>query len=140
MIDPELSEEPLIATTRMLRQFAVSVAIVLGTLALWQALVKQRPNVGLVAAVLGLTFGATGLAWPERIRPVFTGLATLTRPIGVIVSFALLAGLFYLVFTPLGFLFRVVGRDALRTRRSGEASHWSPKAAPRDMRSYSRQS
>jgi hypothetical protein len=75
-----------------------------------------------VGAVLALAV----LARPPIARAVFVGLLIVTYPIGVVVSTAALAILFYLVFTPLGWLMRLGGRDPLRLRARGDASDWRP--------------
>ncbi len=64
-----------------------------------------------------------------------------TYPIGWLVSRLLLGVLFYGMFTPLGLLFRLLGRDALARRaRPDASSYWITKEGPNDARSYFRQS
>jgi len=61
----------------------------------------------------------------------FAGQAatTVALPVGrAIFSLALLF-LYYGVFTPVGFLLRLLGRDALALRnRPNQATYWTPKA------------
>ena len=66
------------------------------------------------------------LSSEEAARIVFVGLQTIAYPIGLLVSTAALAFLFYVVFTPMGWIMRRTGRDALRLRARGEKSHWIP--------------
>jgi len=62
-------------------------------------------------------------------------------PIGWVVSRLILSTLFFGIFTPVAFVFRLVGRDALqRYRRPQQDSCWIPKATATDPRSYFRQS
>jgi hypothetical protein len=64
-----------------------------------------------------------------------------SMPIGLVVSWLLLALLFYGMFTPVGLFFRLIGRDALcRRYRPDLDTYWAPKAGARDVRSYLRQS
>jgi hypothetical protein len=141
MIDPNLSEGPVVTTARTLRQFAALWLLFFGALAAWQALAGGDPTWVLVSAGIGLALGPLGLAKPEAIRPVFQLLTTLTAPIGWVISHLILACLFYVVFTPIGLLFRLLGRDALaRRRRPGQETYWRPKPSPSDFRSYLRQS
>jgi hypothetical protein len=52
----------------------------------------------------------------------------------------MLALVFYGLFTPVGFLLRLCGRDPLTLQRpAGRKSYWMPKAEARDARSYLRQ-
>ena len=89
------------------------------------------------AAAVGL--GATGLVRPAAIRPVFTGWMAIAFPIGWLVSRVALALLFYAVFTPVAAVFRLTQRDVLHRRRRSQASYWTPKAGPADVREYFRQ-
>ena len=140
MIDPQLSEERPDVTGRTLRQFAALALVVLGAMAGWQGLARHHfwPAVILAGTAVGL--GAVGLTRPERIRPIYMGLMTLTYPIGRVVSLVLLAILFYGVFTILGLFFRLVRRDPLDVRLPDRASHWAERPAVDDLRSYVRQS
>ena len=63
-----------------------------------------------------------------------------TFPIGWVLSHLLLGAVFYCLFTPLGLIFRLIGRDALGLRRSVAVSYWRPKPAANDLRGYFRQS
>jgi hypothetical protein len=65
----------------------------------------------------------------------------LVFPLGWLVSRLLLASVFYGLITPMGFVFRLIGRDALALRsHSGQNTYWQPKPMPDDVRSYYRQS
>jgi len=79
-----------------------------------------------VAWGLGSAVIAVVLASREAARSVFVGLQVITYPIGLVVSTAALAFMFYVVFTPLGWTMRRLGRDPLRLRARGDASHWVP--------------
>lgn len=127
--------------TRTLRQFAGLWVAFFGGLACWHGLVKERPVVGLILAGLAVTIGPLGLVKPQAIRPIFVGWMVAVFPIGWVVSRVLLALLFYGLFTPVGLLFRLIGRDVLNRRRQPELpTYWAPKPAAADVRSYYRQS
>jgi saxitoxin biosynthesis operon SxtJ-like protein len=81
--------------------------------------------VGLVWGV-GAVLVALALASREAARIIFVGLMTVTYPIGLVVSTLALGVMFYLVFTPLGFVMRLGGRDPLRLGARKDASHWLP--------------
>jgi hypothetical protein len=98
--------------------------------------------VGLAAvlAVLALTIGPLGLIRPEWLRPIYVGWMVLVFPIGWTVSQVLLAVIFFGLFTPIGLVFGLLGRDPLhRARRSELNSYWTPKPAPADLKSYFKQ-
>ena len=91
-------------------------------------------------AALALMIGLLGLLWPRMIRPVYVGWMILAFPIGWTVSQAMLAVMFYGLFTPIGLLFRLIGRDPLhRARRGDLETYWSPKPSADDPRRYFKQ-
>jgi len=65
------------------------------------------------------------------VRPVFVGLLVITYPIGFVVSHLILAALFFLVLTPIAWVMRALGRDALRLGFArDQASYWLPRQGP----------
>ena len=121
-------------------QFAVLWLVFFGGVALWQALVKGRPSLGLSFAALALVVGLAGLTRPEWVRLIYVGWMVLAFPIGWTVSQIMLLVMFYGLFVPIGLVFRLIGRDPLqRARPSGRESYWSPKATPADLKRYFKQ-
>jgi hypothetical protein len=86
--------------------------------------------------VLALLIGPLGLVRPRLVKPVYVGWSVLAFPVGWCISTVMLAVLFYGVFTPVGLLFRLVGRDVLARRRPAVTTYWKPKLAARDPREY----
>jgi hypothetical protein len=134
------SDIPFDPPRKTLRQFAGLWLAFFGGMALWQALVKGRPALGFSIAGLALVVGLAGLTRPEWVRLIYVGWMVLAFPIGWTVSQVMLALMFFGLFTPIGLVFRLIGRDALqRTRPSGRESYWDPKPAPADLRRYFKQ-
>jgi hypothetical protein len=73
---------------------------------------------------VGAVLGASMLASARLARAVFVALVLVTYPIGLVVSMTVLAAMFFLVFTPIGLLMRLAGRDPLGLRARGRPSHW----------------
>src|SRR6516162_7229960 len=135
------SETPVEPSSRTLRQFAVLCLLFFSGMAAWQWWVRERGLVALALVGLALGLGVGGLLSPRLARFVFVGWMRLTFPLAWLVSNVLLACLFYGVFTPLGVVFRLAGRDSLGLRlRPGRESYWLPRTTPADVRSYFRQS
>jgi hypothetical protein len=111
-------------TPRMLRQFA-ALWIVFGSLLAFR--VGITSPLGLAIAMLSVSVGGAGLLRPATIRLPFLALTIVTWPIGWAVSQILLAVLYYGVFSPLGWAFRLSGRDPLALRRPDRMSHWMPR-------------
>jgi hypothetical protein len=125
---------------KTLRQFAGLWLVSFGGMALWQGLVRERAGLASVLAVLALTIGPLGLARPDWMRRIYVGWMILAFPIGWTVSQVMLAVIFFGLFTPIGFLFRLLGRDPLhRIRRPELESYWAPKLTPTDLRRYFKQ-
>ncbi len=60
-------------------------------------------------------------------------------PIGIVLSFVIMAVIFYLIITPLGLVFRVLGRDALcETLEAERDSYWQPIAGEAPVERYFR--
>src|SRR5262249_38902593 len=87
------------------------------------------------AALVGLP----GLIYPAAIRPVYLALMAITKPMGHVISFVLMAVIYYGLLTPLALVFRFAGHDALARCQPSAASDWIPKSQPTDVRRYLRQ-
>ena len=74
---------------------------------------EDEPGLAAIFAVLALTIGPLGLIRPEWVRLIYVGWMVLAFPIGWTVSQVMLAVMFYGLFTPIGLVFRLLGRDPL---------------------------
>jgi hypothetical protein len=125
---------------RKLRQFAALWIVFFAALAAWQAWGHERWTLAAVLGILAVTVGPVGLARPEWLRPIFVGWMVLVFPIGWLVSHVVLAVMFYGLFTPLGLLFRLTGRDALGLRcQKDSTTYWQAKPQATNLRRYFRQ-
>jgi hypothetical protein len=141
LIEPSINDDRPELDDSTLRQFAAVWLVLFLGLAAYHGLLRDRHLVGLMLAAIALLFGPAGLVKPRSIRFLFAGAMALTRPIGWVVSRALLAAIFYLVITPLALVFRLIGRDALGRRTGrGAATHWVPRRRRTDARQYLSQS
>lgn len=127
-------------STTTLRQFSGLWLGCFGGLALWEGFVRGHTTAATVLGLLALGVGVAGLIEPRVARPVYVAWMVLAFPIGWTVSQVILAILFYGLFTPIGLVFRIIGRDALhRSRQPGLETYWAPKATPADPRRYFKQ-
>ena len=111
------------------RQFGFVIGVFLVAVGLWPLVRHGRLRIGVVVAgALALLVAAIA---PILLRPfnhVWTMLGVL---LGRIVNPAVMAVLFYFVFTPIGVLRRIVGKDSLRLRRDAQAtSYWIERTPP----------
>src|SRR5262245_16218390 len=94
---------------KVLRQFGLICLAVFGGMAVWRLTHGQG---GLVTGILGvaaLVLGALGLIAPTALGPVFTTWMIVAFPIGWTVSRLLLGLLYFLLFTPVALVFRLMG-------------------------------
>lgn len=125
---------------RLLRQFAGLWLLFFSALATLQ-MMRGHESVALGLAALAITIGPLGLWRPAFMRPIYVGWMILVFPVGWVMTRVTLALLFYGLFTPMAWLFRLRGRDALDLRRrSDKESYWTSKPAPADVRRYFNQS
>ncbi len=128
-------------TRRTLKQFgwiALGMGIVLSVVLRW---LHGLPPVGMAVlvgfGVLALVFG---YLWPAAARVLFVGLSLLTAPIGFVLGLVVLAAFYFLILTPVGLVFRLIGRDVLRRRwPDRDPSAWVPHRRTDDMQRYFRQ-
>jgi hypothetical protein len=134
MIKLQLHPEP-----RILRQFAwVSLAAFPLIAWLFNLQFGLPPGWAWPIAGIGPLVLATELAGLHAVpRFVFRFLVLLTFPIGLVL-FPLLIGLiFYGLFTPMGWFFRLIGRDVMHLRPDPAVrSYWHDRGPPRPASSY----
>ena len=72
--------------------------------------------------------------------PIYVGLTVLAYPIGFVLSYLIMGFLFFVMITPLGLFFRLVGRDPLERAFDPEATtYWADPRPRRAKGSYFRQ-
>ena len=134
---------------RVLRQFgfiALAAFGLLGGLILWQNGLfgldfgRTTAPIAYLLWAIGVASALLSLAAPRANRPLYVGLIVITYPIGFVVSYVLLGVIFYLLFTPLGLVFRLMRRDPLQRRFEKEAStYWVPHRPSDSVERYFRQ-
>ncbi len=135
---------------RQLRSFGIASVVAFGALGIWAffrqsvfGLPLSEPVALRVAIGLGAvaaTSGVLALAAPSGLRPLYRALTAISLPIGWVVSHTVVALLFFGMLTPIGLLFRLVGRDPLnRGRDPARRTYWEPRVATDDVKRYYRQ-
>jgi len=124
---------------KLLRQFAGLWLIVFPLLAALRVWRGHADNWAIGLAVAGVVVGLVGLVKREAVRPIYSGWMLAAFPIGWTVSQLMLLVLFYLVFTPVGLVFRLMRRDALSLRRRDVSTYWAVKPGAARAEDYFRQ-
>lgn len=127
-------------TKKELRKFGIAMALFLGAIAsirLWRGHpVSARVLYALVVyALLSIAF------LPAALRPTYRILMKVAHALGWFNTRLILVVLFYLVFTPIGLVLRLFGKDLLNRKIDPEAeSYWIPRPKePFDRKRYERQ-
>jgi hypothetical protein len=100
-------------TPRELRYFGLMLAVFLcavGALARWK---WQAVVAGWLLGFVGIGVAVAYYALPSLRRPTFLVWHRLLLPVQRVISYLVLAVVYYLVFTPVGLLLRLLGRDSL---------------------------
>ena len=140
MIDPGMRDDGPDLTERLLRQFAGLWLVFIGGFSLLLILGRDRPILGAVLGLLAVIPALSGLVRPASVEPLFRLAMAVAMPIGWVVSHVLMAAIFYLVITPVGLFFRIIGRDAMARRAPTLPSQWVPRESSADPRRYWHQS
>jgi len=116
------------------------VTILTAIKCLLRGLPQGRPLSLILIAIAGAVF-LIALVAPKPLGPAFRCWMVIARAIGWFNARLLLSILFYLVFTPIGLIMRLIGRDALqRDFNSSKSSFWIAKEQPKDgLERYTRQ-
>jgi hypothetical protein len=126
---------------KQLRGFGKIALIALAVISLVLYLVKGLEiRWALAIAAVGLAIFVSSLISLRLTRGIYLGLVAVTLPIGLVVSFVLLAAFYFLLLTPLAFVFRLIGRDQLRRKFDpGAESYWLTHHPPQGPERYFRQ-
>jgi hypothetical protein len=112
-------------TDAQARNTACVVACVVLAIAAWN-LYRGRMTAVYICGGIMLTLVLVGLL-PPLARRFHIIWMTIAVALGWVNSRILLTLMFYLVFTPYGFISRLVGRDPLDRRAAGRESYWMPR-------------
>lgn len=119
-----------------LRTFGLACCLLAGVFAAlrWQA----APRFAIGLATLAAIAGIVAMVVPRLLRWPFIIAMIIAWPIGFVVSWVLLAVVYYGVFTPIGLVRRRFGGLELKLDRSA-GTYWRPRPAARNAKSYFRQ-
>ena len=135
---------------RDLRRFGLGGAAALVVVAAWIVLRRRlfgmeigpeaARTTGAALAVAAGGLVVLAVAWPRGLRPVHLALTAVGFVVGGLVSYVMLAAVYFGLFTPIALIFRLIGRDALCRRfdRSAE-TYWQAREPTSDVRRYFRQ-
>ena len=136
-------------TAKTLKTFGIVGVVAFPLLALAAyyrfAMFAAIPPAGTMPTVwvlLGLAAycGIGAVTTPLILKPLFIGMSVVGVPIGIVVSFLMLAIIYFLVITPIALIFKIIGRDSM-TRKFEPAAqtYWVKRPPTTDVKRYFRQ-
>ena len=126
----EVKELP--AGPRDLRKFSLTVGTAF--VVLWAVLAFVFPylfeggrNLPILWQI-GAALAVVGTLLPALVKPLYYAWMTMALALGYVMTRVLLTIFFFLILTPVGLFFRLIGRDALHRKLDREAeSYWIDK-------------
>lgn len=89
------------------------------------ALYRHHPTSALVLGAMAVLFALFALTVPKLLEPIETVWMAFAHVLGDVNTKILLSVMYFLVFTPVGWLMRLFGRDTMNRRpRVGVDSNW----------------
>ena len=142
----ELNLNPPPKTLRTFGLIGVVGFGLIGAMFFWQIGLGKLPSAeaarttAFVLWALGAYCGLFAAIAPAAVRPVYVVLTLITFPIGFVVSYIVMGIVYYLVLTPVGLIFRLIGRDAMNRRFDPAAeTYWVERRRPESVKRYFRQ-
>ena len=79
---------------------------------------------GFSAGLIAALFIAISIVAPRTLRPLNRLWMQFGQLLGRLISPIVLGAIFFLIFTPVGLIMRLVGRDELKLKRRATKTHW----------------
>jgi len=118
------------ATRKELRQFGLLVGAVFTVIGLWP-LVFRGESLRLWAIGIGGLLIAFGGILPQLLRPIHKGWMWVGHILGWINTRILLSIVFYAMVTPIGLVFRLMGKDTMRRAFAESSTTYRVIRSPR---------
>jgi len=103
---------------------------------------KNGGSVQLATVLWCLATVVPVLGWivPGFMRFIYIGMAYAAFPIGFVVSYLIMAVVYYLVLTPIGLVMRLFGYDPMDRHFNASAdTYWCPREQDNSLNTYFRQ-
>ena len=94
----------------------------------------------MVLFALAAYCGFFAFVFPLAIRPIYLFMTVVTYPIGFVMSYVVMAIMYYGVITPVGIIFKIIGRDAMHRKFDPTSeTYWIKRRPPDSVKRYFRQ-
>jgi len=121
-----------------LRLFGLTAIIVLAAAGIVLRFVFGVSGIAAVfVAGAGLFIFVVSLVSIKAVRIIYLGLTLAALPVGLVMSVLLMAAFYFFILTPVGLVFKLLGRDALaRKFRTNSPTYWTSHTQISDTERY----
>jgi hypothetical protein len=117
-------------TRKELRSFGLLVGGIFAVIGVWPTLFRGE-DLRLWAVGLAVVLILPALLWPRSLKLVYRVWMALGQVLGWINTRILLSVVFYVLFTPMGLVMRLMGKDPMRRRFEPDADTYRVVVQPR---------
>ncbi len=112
-------------STREIRQWALVMTAALTLVGILWQFVFHRPQAAQVFWIIAAAFLLPGLIWPGALKPIYPAWLKFSEALGWFNTRLILTLTFFLVFSPIGLVLRLLGKDLIKERWDRRAaSYW----------------
>lgn len=97
--------------------------------------VYQFNEIAKVLFILSIIFLAISILIPNILLPLNKAWMKVGFILGTIISPLIIGLIFFVIFTPISFLFKIIRRDELRLKKTNQSTHWRIKKHQDDNQS-----
>lgn len=121
-----------------LRTFGIGALVATSILSVLLHFKKGLPiNWAVAIVAFGLIIFISTMILPKLAKIIYVVMVAVAFPIGMVLSFVLMALFYYLILTPIGLVFRLMGRDLLDLKyRKTAHSYWIKRRPPKSLKRY----
>jgi len=124
-----------------LRKFgdiSLAMFLVIGLMLTWLERISAQTT--LIIATVGLVIYVVSRTYVLGVKPIYLAAYGLSYPLGWVLSHVILGIVYYLIVTPIGIVFRLMGRDHLHRSYDRQAeTYWVNHKSAGDMKRYFKQ-
>jgi len=124
MISDILKSKP---DKKELRKFAITIFAALGIIG--GILLWQEKDIGYILWTVGILILLPGLFWAKILGPIYKVWMSFALLLGFVMNHFILALMYYLVFTPIGLIRRMISKDPLHiSLNRAKETYWIKRA------------
>jgi hypothetical protein len=123
---------------RELRKFGLIAIVVLGAASILLRFVfKVETALPTAIFIAGLCIFIISLISAKITRIIYLAMTLAALPIGLVINVLSMGVLYFLILTPLGFVFKAIGRDVLNRRFETQAkTYWIKRKQNQNIERY----